>query len=71
MKRLVFDLNSYDTASAPYVSTIIDLLVKFTVGEEFCLASDIVDLLEKDANITIVSNTLAEYQELAQKSTLL
>lgn len=71
MKRIVYDLGSYDTACAPYVSMILNLLVKFTVGEEFCLASDIVDMLEKESSNVIATNLYAEYGELNKQSTLL
>lgn len=71
LKRMVYDLNSYDTASAPFVSQIMNLLVKFTVGEEFCLASDIVDMLEKESTNVISSNLYQEYIELNKQSTLL
>lgn len=71
MKRMVYDLGSYDTACAPYVSMIMNLLVKFSVGEEFCLASDLVDMLEKESANVISTNMFAEYSELNKQSTLL
>lgn len=71
MKRIVYDLGSYDTACAPYVSMIMNLLVKFSVGEEFCLASDLVDMLEKESANVISTNMFAEYTELNKQSTLL
>lgn len=71
MKRIVYDLGSYDTACAPYVSMIMNLLVKFTVGEEFCLASDIVEMLEKESGNVISTNMFTEYTELNKQSTLL
>ena len=71
MKRVIFDLGSYDTASAPYVAMVMNLLVKFTVGEEFCLASDIVDMLEKESSNVISTNMHQEYTELNKQSTLL
>jgi hypothetical protein len=71
LKRMVYDLNSYDTACAPFVSYIMNLLVKFTVGEEFCLASDIVEMLEKDSLNMINTNSYQEYMDLNKQSTLL
>lgn len=71
IKRVVYDLGSYDSACAPYVSMVMNLLVKFTVGEEFCLASDIVDMLEKEVANVISTNMYAEYTELNKQSTLL
>lgn len=71
MKRMVYDLNSYDTTCAPFVSYIMNLLVKFTVGEEFCLASDIVDMLEKESANVICTNLHSEYVDLNKQSTLL
>lgn len=49
MQRLIFDLKSYDGAAVEYVGQILNLLVKFSVGEEFILGSEIVDI--KQANI--------------------
>ena len=71
LKRLIFDLNNYEDASAPYVGNVIDILVKFTVGEEFILASDIIDLIEKDSTIHIKTNNLEEYVDLIKQSSLL
>jgi hypothetical protein len=70
LKRMVFELNTYDSACAPFVSVIVDLLVKFTVGEEYCLASDIIDLLEKESNTDIKTNYVQEYSELDSTSPL-
>jgi hypothetical protein len=64
MKRIVCDLQSYESASAPFVGNIIDLIVKFTVSEEFVLASDIIDVLEEESNLQIQTNTIDEYHQL-------
>ena len=71
LKRMVFELNNYESACAPYVSSIIDILVKFTIGEEFCLSSDLIEPLEKEMGVSIFSNTLAEYAELSKQSSVL
>lgn len=71
LKRMVYDLNSYDTACAPFVSYVMNLLVKFTVGEEFCLASDIVEMLEKDGANIVTTNMYQEYMDLNKQSSLL
>lgn len=70
LKRMVFELNSYDSACAPFVSVVVDLLVKFTVGEEYCLASDIIDLLEKESTSDIKTNSVQEYTDLDATSPL-
>ena len=44
MQRLIFDLKNYDGAAVEYVGQILNLLVKFSVGEEFILGSEIVDI---------------------------
>jgi hypothetical protein len=69
MKRIVCDLQSYESASAPFVGSVIDLIVKFTVSEEFVLASDIIDDLEEEANLLIQTNTIDEYFQLQTSKT--
>jgi hypothetical protein len=67
MQKLVYDLRSYDGASAPYVSHVLDLLVKFSIGEEFHLASEILEELEMHSSMIIKKNDLKEYRKIRQK----
>lgn len=48
MQRLIFDLKNYDGAAVEYVGHILNLLVKFSVGEEFLLGSEIVEIKQEN-----------------------
>lgn len=42
MKSLVYQLDSYGSAVAPYVHRLLENLVKFFIGEEYKLQSDLI-----------------------------
>jgi hypothetical protein len=42
LKTLLYEMHSYSTPMAPFVKEVVDYVVKFFVGEEFMLGSDIV-----------------------------
>jgi hypothetical protein len=42
LKTLLYEMHSYSTPMAPFVKEIVGYVVKFFVGEEFNLGSDIV-----------------------------
>ena len=42
LKTLLYEMHSYSTPMAPFVKEIVEYVVKFFVGEEFNLGSDIV-----------------------------
>ncbi len=54
-------LTNYNTSVAPYVSKIIENLVKFFLGEEYKLASDIVGTLNQNVGFVPGSNLHQEY----------
>ncbi len=39
---MIYEMYSYSTPMAPFVKEVVDYVVKFFVGEEFILGSDIV-----------------------------
>lgn len=67
MQKLIFDLKDYEGASAPYVGHVLDILVKFCIGEEFFLTSEILEELEVHSNMVLKSNQLGEYKEINSK----
>jgi hypothetical protein len=67
MRNLIYPLKTYEGASSPYVGQILDTLVKFSYGEEFTLASDLIDFLDQHTAIQIKNNTMAEYEEISAK----
>ena len=42
LKLMIYEMYSYSTPMAPFVKEVVDYVVKFFVGEEFILGSDIV-----------------------------
>ena len=48
LKTLLYEMHSYSTPMAPFVKEIVRYDVKFFVGEEFNLGSDI-DLQQKNS----------------------
>lgn len=67
MQKLIYDLRSYEGASAPYVGHVLDILVKFCIGEEFFLISEILGELEIHSQLVLKSNQLEEYKDINEK----
>ena len=42
LKLMIYEMYYYSTPMAPFVKEVVDYVVKFFVGEEFILGSDIV-----------------------------
>ena len=64
MQKLIYELRSYEGSSAPYVESVLNLVVKFVIGEEFMLCSDLVPELSEVEKIRIRTNRASEYQKI-------
>jgi len=60
-KQLIFQLDSYKSAVAPYVHRLLENLVKFFIGEEYKLQSDMIGLLNKSVGTLPDRNLYSEY----------
>jgi len=63
-KSIIFDMTSYQTSCSPYVQNFLENFVKFLLGEEFKLTSDIADLLSGNQELNVIRNTYDEYSSL-------
>jgi len=62
-KQLIFQLDSYKSAVAPYVHRLLENLVKFFIGEEYKLQSDMIGLLNKSVGTLPDRNLHSEYTD--------
>jgi hypothetical protein len=63
-KCIIFDMSGYDNSSAPYVQIFMENFVKFFIGEEFKLGSDVADMQSENQEIRIINNLHTEYANL-------
>jgi len=55
-KLFLFDFAEYNSASAPYAQSFLENLIKFYIGEEYMLGSDIIKNLQYNDNLEIINN---------------
>lgn len=67
MKSLVYQLDSYGSAVAPYVHRLLENLVKFFIGEEYKLQSDMISSLNSSVGRLPARNVHSEYLGEASK----
>lgn len=65
MQKLIYELRSYEGSSSPFVGHVLELSVKFAIGEEFCLMSEMLGELEEDINLYPKLNFVNEYKSIS------
>ncbi|EAR94381.2 EF hand protein (macronuclear) [Tetrahymena thermophila SB210] len=66
MKSLIYQLDSYKSAVAPFVHKLLENLVKFFIGEEYQLQSNMIDILNRSVGSLPDRNLHSEYENTKQ-----